>query len=65
MTKAGSLLESLAEGVYRVRAEWMGGCRGVLMKPYVERAGFERVERTIVTQMTFPSEVIRAFRPAE
>ena len=54
----------LAEAVYRVRPEWMGGCRSVSLSPHLERAGFADVEREIVTQMTFPSEVVSARRAA-
>ena len=64
MTKADSLLEALAEAVYRVRPAWMGGCRSVLLAPHVRDAGFVDVKRELVTQMTFPSEVVSAHRPA-
>lgn len=64
MTKGDSLLESLAEAVYRFRPEWMGGCRSVSLSPHLERAGFVDVKRELVTQMTFPSEVVSARRAA-
>ena len=64
MAKGGSTLESLAEMVYRIRPEWMGGCRSVLLTPHVEAAGFVDVRREIVTQMTFPSEVVSARVPS-
>jgi ubiquinone/menaquinone biosynthesis C-methylase UbiE len=64
MTNGGSPLEKLAEAVYRLDAEWMGGCRSVRMEPYVREAGFERVERHVVTQLTIASEVIRAYKEA-
>lgn len=63
MTRAGSLLQSLAETVYRIRPEWMGGCRSVVLSPHVEAAGFLNVRRELVTQMTFPSEVVSARAP--
>lgn len=63
MTRAGSLVERAAEAVYRVRPQWMGGCRCVEMEPAVRAAGFVDVHREVVTQLTFPSEVLLARAP--
>jgi ubiquinone/menaquinone biosynthesis C-methylase UbiE len=63
MTNARTLLARLAEAVYRIHPEWMGGCRGVRMDRPVREAGFERVERHVVTQLGIPSEVLRAYKP--
>ena len=36
----------------------MGGCRGVQLLPFVESAGFQDLRREVVSQITFPTEVI-------
>lgn len=40
----------------------IGGCRGVALVPYVERAGFTNVRCEHVVQLGFPSEIIHALR---
>ncbi len=65
MTKGDRWYESAAEWVFRVRPQWMGGCRGVLLEPYVRDAGFEHIERSIVTQCGFPSEIVTARKPKD
>jgi ubiquinone/menaquinone biosynthesis C-methylase UbiE len=64
MTKAARWSEHIAETIYRLRPEWMGGCRGVLLEPYVREAGFSNVHREIISQFTFPSEILRATKGA-
>lgn len=59
------LRHRLYNALYQVRPEIMGGCRGVALLPYVEAAGFVGVQRDYVAQLEFPSEIIRATRPAE
>ncbi|MFN7972101.1 MAG: methyltransferase domain-containing protein [Acidobacteriota bacterium] len=60
MTAGERFWHRLAESVYRVSPRLMGGCRPVTLAPYVEAAGFRGVRRTIVTQLTFPSEILTA-----
>lgn len=64
MTKAARWSEQIAEAIYRLRPEWMGGCRGVLLEPYLREAGFSDVHREIISQFTFPSEILRATKGA-
>jgi ubiquinone/menaquinone biosynthesis C-methylase UbiE len=52
------------EGLYRLWSPLLGGCRGVSVAPFFEKAGFEDVRRRRVTQLTFPSEVARAELPS-
>jgi ubiquinone/menaquinone biosynthesis C-methylase UbiE len=51
------------ELVYRMNPAWVGGCRGVHLKPYLEGAGFVDVRREFISQMTFPSEVLYGSKP--
>jgi len=62
MTKGTRWFENAAEWVFRVRPQLIGGCRGVLLEPYVRAAGFEGIERSIVTQFGFPSEIVTAVK---
>jgi hypothetical protein len=56
-----SRLWSLA---HRIDPAWTGGCRGVEVAPAVQRAGFVDMTRDLVTQLSFRSEVLLAWRPA-
>lgn len=53
----------LPETIYRLRPQWMGGCRGVTLREAVGGAGFELVSAEEVVQCGFPSEVLLARRP--
>lgn len=65
MAQGERLRHRIYEALYRLRPQLMGGCRGVALLPHVERAGFSEVQRDFVTQLGFPSEIIRATRPME
>ncbi len=41
----------------------MAGCRPVFLRAAVEQAGFVEIQQEYVTQLTFPSVVIRAEKP--
>lgn len=43
--------------VYRLNPRWLGGCRPLQLAPLLEAAGFA-VERRVVVQRGFPSEVL-------
>jgi ubiquinone/menaquinone biosynthesis C-methylase UbiE len=60
MAQPEGLGEGLYEAIYRLKPEWMGGCRGVSLSAAVRTAGFEQVQRQRITQMRFPSEIISA-----
>ncbi|MCP4359504.1 MAG: methyltransferase domain-containing protein [Chloroflexi bacterium] len=49
--------------IYRFQPSWMGGCRGVALRDYVQAAGFTQINREFYSQMTFPSEIIYAVKP--
>jgi ubiquinone/menaquinone biosynthesis C-methylase UbiE len=63
MTKSEHWYNSLWEFVYRVNPAWIGGCRGVLLGPYLESVGFVDVRREFISQLTFPSEVVHGLKP--
>jgi ubiquinone/menaquinone biosynthesis C-methylase UbiE len=58
MAREGHWYNQLWEAVYRIQPAWLGGCRGVSLLPYVQRAGFTNTKREFISQMTFPSEII-------
>lgn len=63
MTKPEHWYQALWERLYRWRPSLMGGCRGVQLLSFVESAGFHDVRREVISQMTFPTEVIRGVKP--
>ena len=52
------------EWIYGINPAWLGGCRGVRISPVIEESGFTGIKREYVSQMTFPSEIVRATVPA-
>lgn len=64
MTRSERWYHAVWGTIHRLNPEWLGGCRGVYLLPHLEQAGFERLSREFVGQMTFPSEVVSGFRPA-
>lgn len=60
MTKADHWYQQLWESIYRVNPGWMGGCRGVLLAPALQQAGFADLHRETVSQFGFPSEILSA-----
>ncbi|GIV62498.1 MAG: ubiE/COQ5 methyltransferase [Rhodothermaceae bacterium] len=63
MTRGTRWYQQLWEGLYRIHPALLGGCRGVLVAPYLDRAGFTGVRRRFVSQWGFPSEVLYAQKP--
>jgi len=48
---------------YKLNPALVGGCRGIELSPYLQRAGFQEIRREYISQLTFPSEVIYAVKP--
>ena len=63
MTHSRALLSRAWEWLYRRNPSLLWGCRAVLAAPFLEELGFANVQREVITQLTFPSEVLRASRP--
>ena len=64
MTHGQKWYNHLWEGIYRVHPALLGGCRCISTEEAMQQAGFVNVHREYISQWTFPSEVIRAERPA-
>jgi len=60
MTQGERWYNGIWERIYRINPAWLGGCRGVLLLPYLETSGFVQIRREYVSQFTFPSEIICA-----
>lgn len=63
MTQGVRWYNHVWEGVYRLYPPLMGGCRGVVVAPFLRDAGFVNARRAYVSQWTFPSEVVYGERP--
>ena len=63
MTKGRHWYNNWGELIYRINPGWFGGCRGVLLLPHLEAAGFVNTHRDYITQLTFPSEVDYGEKP--
>ncbi len=60
MTIGVHVYQRFWQTVYRVNPRWLGGCRGVLLTQAVQAAGFSQIQREMVSQFGFPSEIILA-----
>jgi ubiquinone/menaquinone biosynthesis C-methylase UbiE len=62
MTKGEKWLNQIYEEIYKLKPPLLAGCRGVHVKPFLEAIGFGEIEREFVSQLGFPSEVVRAVK---
>lgn len=53
-------LVALWKAAFSINPIWCGGCRPLQLAEYVRQAGFESVQREVVVQFGFPSEIIEA-----
>jgi ubiquinone/menaquinone biosynthesis C-methylase UbiE len=60
MTRGEHFYQQIWEGVYKLNPRWLGGCRGVLLGTTLKVAGFRNIEREMISQFGFPSEIISA-----
>lgn len=65
MTRGSGLFNTVWDWLYRYRPALLGGCRGVELRPYLEQAGFEKINREYVSQIGFPSEVVYGVKPQQ
>jgi ubiquinone/menaquinone biosynthesis C-methylase UbiE len=63
MTKGSYFFNAIWEWLYKIWPTLLGGCRGIELAPYLEKAGFENIHREYISQLSFPSEVIYAVKP--
>ena len=62
MTKGEKPLNHIYEGIYRLKPPLLAGCRGVLAEPFLQKTGFGELKREFVSQLGFPSEVVRGVK---
>ncbi len=60
MTRSERLHQRFWETIYHINPKWMGGCRGVLLAPALQGAGFQDLHRETLSQLGFPSEIVTA-----
>ena len=63
MTKGSRWFNALWDWIYKINPSLLGGCRGIELYPYLEKAGFDKIRREYISQFMFPSELISAVRP--
>lgn len=62
MTKGERWLNQIYEGIYRLKPPLLVGCRGVMSQPFLEKIGFREFQREFVSQLGFPSEIVRGIK---
>jgi len=62
MTKGERWLNQIYEGIYRLKPPLLAGCRGVMALPFLKEIGFDQFQREFVSQLGFPSEVVRGIK---
>ncbi len=62
MTKGERWTNQIYEEVYKLKPPLLAGCRGVLIRPFLDEIGFKEIEREFVSQLGFPSEVVRGIK---
>ncbi|MGO8989049.1 MAG: methyltransferase domain-containing protein [bacterium] len=62
MTKGERWLNQIYEGIYRLKPPLLAGCRGVMAQPFLKKLGFDHFQREFVSQLGFPSEVVRGMK---
>ena len=62
MTKGERWLNQVYEEIYKLKPPLLAGCRGVLVQPFLEEIGFKEIQREFVSQLGFPSEVVRGIK---
>jgi ubiquinone/menaquinone biosynthesis C-methylase UbiE len=63
MTRGPRWYHGVWERIYRINPAWLGGCRGVELAPAIAACGFVGIRRETLSQMSFPSEIVRATAP--
>lgn len=62
MTKREKWLNQIYEEIYKLKPPLLAGCRGIRIQPFLEATRFKGIQRVFVSQLGFPSEVVRAVR---
>ena len=59
MTKGEKWLNQIYEEVYKLKPPLLAGRRGVMARTFLKEIGFSQFRREFVSQLGFPSEVVR------
>ena len=65
MTKGERWVNQVYEEIYKLKPPLLAGCRGVMAQPFLEEIGFKEFQREFVSQLGFPSEVVRGIKEKE
>jgi ubiquinone/menaquinone biosynthesis C-methylase UbiE len=65
MTKGERWVNQVYEEIYKLKPPLLAGCRGVMAQPFLEEIGFKKFQREFVSQLGFPSEVLRGINEKE
>jgi len=65
MTKGERWVNQIYEEIYKLKPPLLAGCRGVMAQPFLEEIGFKKFQREFVSQLGFPSEVVRGIKENE
>jgi ubiquinone/menaquinone biosynthesis C-methylase UbiE len=65
MTKGERWVNQIYEEIYKLKPPLLAGCRGVMAQPFLEEIGFKKFQREFVSQLGFPSEVLRGINEKE
>lgn len=63
MTRSRSWLSRAWEWLYKRSPSLLAGCRAVFAAPFLEELGFDGVRREVISQLSFPSEILEATKP--
>jgi ubiquinone/menaquinone biosynthesis C-methylase UbiE len=65
ITKGERWVNQIYEEIYKLKPPLLAGCRGVMAQPFLEEIGFKEFQREFVSQLGFPSEVVRGINEKE
>ncbi len=62
MTKGEKWVNQIYEEIYKLKPPLLAGCRGIMAQPFLEETGFREFRREFVSQLGFPSEVVKGMK---
>jgi ubiquinone/menaquinone biosynthesis C-methylase UbiE len=61
-TKGERWVNQIYEGIYQLTPPLLAGSRGVMVQPFLEKIGFREFHREFISQLGFPSEIVRGIK---
>lgn len=61
-TKGERWVNQIYEEIYKLKPPLLAGSRGVMAQPFLEKIGFREFHREFVSQLGFPSEIVRGIK---